>query len=116
MRGAEGPWLHEPHADAPPVRRLDVSELGPASWTDLPARVVCAGIRQPGAVDDSNEPVDLEVTRDEGVTVRFADGHVARVGLMALRLGCPFAPCRPEKRRIVNECVSTCILRWSPCI
>jgi len=99
MRTAEGPWVHEPHPDAPPAPPEDVSELGPASWTDLPVRVVCAGIRQPGAVDDSNEPVDLEVKRDEGVTIRFADGHVARIGLMELRLGCPCATCRSLRER-----------------
>ena len=57
------------------------------------------GIRQPGDVDDSNEPVDLEVKRDEGVTIRFVDGHVARIGLMELRLGCPCATCRSLRER-----------------
>ncbi len=70
------------------------------SFVDRPSRrVVCAGIRQPGAVGDSNEPVDLEVKRDEGVTIRFADGHVARIGLMELRLGCPCATCRSLRER-----------------
>jgi DUF971 family protein len=57
------------------------------------------GIRQPEEVDDSNEPVDLEVKRDEGITVRFADGHVARIGLMELRQGCPCATCRALRDR-----------------
>ncbi len=50
-------------------------------------------------VDDSNEPVDLEVKRDEGLTVRFADGHVASIGLLELRLGCPCATCRSLRER-----------------
>ena len=50
-------------------------------------------------MDDSNEPVDLEVKRDEGVTIRFADGQVARIGLMELRLGCPCATCRSLRER-----------------
>jgi DUF971 family protein len=83
----------------PPAPPEDLSELGPAPWTDLPVRVVCAGIRQPGAVDDSNEPVDIEVKRDEGVTIRFADDHVTRIGLMELRLGCPCATCRSLRER-----------------
>src|SRR5690606_37130265 len=60
-------------ADAPPAR---LSELGPA-FVDGSSRTrgLRRRIRQPGDVDDSNEPVDLEVKRDEGVTIRFADGH-----------------------------------------
>gem|GEM_PF-177525 len=57
------------------------------------------GIGQPGDVDDSNEPVDLEVNREEGVTIRFADGHVARIGLLELRQGCPCATCRSLRER-----------------
>lgn len=48
-------------------------------------------------VSDSTEPVDLVVKRDEGVTIRFADGHVASIGLMELRLGCPCATCRSAR-------------------
>lgn len=48
----------------------------------------------PDSDDDSDEVIDLEVKRDEGVTVRFADGHVSSIGLMELRLGCPCATCR----------------------
>ncbi|MCO8129425.1 DUF971 domain-containing protein [Acidimicrobiia bacterium EGI L10123] len=50
-------------------------------------------------MDVSNEPVDLEVKREEGVTIRFADGHVARIGLMELRQGCPCATCRALRER-----------------
>ena len=43
---------------------------------------------------DPSEPVDVDVRRDEGVTIRFADGHEEFINLMALRLGCPCATCR----------------------
>lgn len=69
------------------------------TFADGPARRgLRAGIGQPGPVD-SYEPVDLEVTRDEGVTIRFADGHVTRINLMELRLGCPCATCRALRER-----------------
>jgi prepilin-type processing-associated H-X9-DG protein len=45
-------------------------------------------------VDDPNEPIDVEVRRDEGMTVTFADGHVGRFDLTDLRAGCPCATCR----------------------
>jgi len=45
-------------------------------------------------MDDRSQPVDLVVRRDEGVTITFADGHVAAFNLMELRLGCPCATCR----------------------
>lgn len=45
-------------------------------------------------MEDRNEPVDLVVKRDEGVTITFADGHVAQFNLVDLRLGCPCATCR----------------------
>src|SRR5690606_27764620 len=84
-------------ADAPPAR---LSELGPA-FVDGSSRTrgLRRRIRQPGDVDDSNEPVDLEVKRDEGITIRFADGLVARIGLMELRQGCPCATCRSLRDR-----------------
>jgi ATP-binding protein involved in chromosome partitioning len=41
-----------------------------------------------------NEPVDLVVKRDEGVTVTYADGHVATFALVELRHACPCATCR----------------------
>lgn len=50
-------------------------------------------------VDQRNEPADIEVKRDEGVTITFADGHVARLALMDLRLGCPCATCRSLRDR-----------------
>jgi len=55
--------------------------MGPREW-------------QAGAVEDRYRPVDLVVKRDEGVTITFADGHVARLDLVDVRLGCPCATCR----------------------
>ena len=50
-------------------------------------------------VDERYEPAEVDVVRDEGVTVTFADGYVARFDLMTLRLGCPCAPCRGLRDR-----------------
>lgn len=50
-------------------------------------------------METSSEPVDLDVKRDEGVTVEFADGHITRIDLMQLRLGCPCATCRSLRER-----------------
>lgn len=33
------------------------------------------------------------------MTIRFADGHVARLSLLELRLGCPCATCRALRER-----------------
>ena len=49
---------------------------------------------QAGRVDDRFQPLDVVVKRDAGVTVTFADGHIAAFNLMDLRLGCPCATCR----------------------
>lgn len=48
---------------------------------------------------DPNEPLDVEVSREQGVTVTFADGLVAEFSLMDLRLGCPCATCRSLRER-----------------
>lgn len=45
-------------------------------------------------MDERYEPATVDVKRDEGVTITFLDGHVARFDLMTLRLGCPCATCR----------------------
>lgn len=45
-------------------------------------------------MEDRFEPVDVVVKRDEGVTITYADGVVARFDLMSLRLACPCASCR----------------------
>jgi len=45
-------------------------------------------------VDERYEPATIEVARDEGVTITFLDGHVARFDLLTLRQGCPCAICR----------------------
>lgn len=51
------------------------------------------------AVSDRYEPVDVEVKRDTGVTITFADGVVAEFNLVELRLGCPCAECRNLRDR-----------------
>ena len=50
-------------------------------------------------MDARYEPRDVTVTRDEGIELLFADGHVARFALMDLRLGCPCATCRSLRDR-----------------
>jgi ATP-binding protein involved in chromosome partitioning len=45
-------------------------------------------------VDDRIHAATIDVKRDEGVTITFGDGHVARFGLTELRLSCPCAGCR----------------------
>ncbi|CAN5556431.1 hypothetical protein BH24ACT4_BH24ACT4_09490 [soil metagenome] len=45
-------------------------------------------------MDARNEPADVEVVRDTGVTITFHDGHVATFDLLTLRRGCPCATCR----------------------
>lgn len=47
-----------------------------------------------GSLSDRYEPADIVVKRDEGVTITFADDHVAGFSIMELRLGCPCASCR----------------------
>lgn len=59
-------------------------------------------MRHPGIVDERFEPTDVEVRRDEGVTITYADGHVATFDLMTLRLGCPCAECRGLRERGVE--------------
>ena len=50
-------------------------------------------------VDDRFQPLDVVVTRDEGVMITFADGHIAAFNLVDLRLGCPCATCRSLRDR-----------------
>lgn len=40
------------------------------------------------------EPVDVQIKRDTGITVTFADGLVAEFNLVEVRLACPCATCR----------------------
>ena len=42
----------------------------------------------------SPSPVDVEVDREHGLTLVWADGHTSRYGLADLRAGCPCAHCR----------------------
>ena len=48
-------------------------------------------------MEDRLEPSQIEVVREESVTVTFADGYVARFPLLALREGCPCATCRAQR-------------------
>jgi DUF971 family protein len=50
-------------------------------------------------VDDQYEPATVDVVRDEGVTIEFVDGYVARFDLLTLRRGCPCAACRELRDR-----------------
>jgi len=45
-------------------------------------------------MDDRYEPATIDVKRDEGVSITFRDGYVARFDLLTLRRGCPCAACR----------------------
>ncbi len=48
---------------------------------------------------DEHEAINIDVKRDEGVTIEFADGRIARFSIMELRLGCPCATCRSLRDR-----------------
>lgn len=50
-------------------------------------------------MDERFEPTDVEVRREEGVTITYADGHVATFDLITLRQGCPCAECRSLRER-----------------
>lgn len=45
------------------------------------------------------EPADIEVDRDEAVTIHWRDGHVSRYRLEPLRRACTCATCRNERDR-----------------
>ncbi len=45
-------------------------------------------------MDARFEPLDVTVKRDEGITIVFADDHVATFSLVDVRLGCPCADCQ----------------------
>ena len=46
------------------------------------------------AMDDRFEPGNIDVVRDEGVTITFQDGYIVNFDLVTLRLACPCATCR----------------------
>ncbi len=50
-------------------------------------------------MDPRIDPIDVTVKRDEGVTLVFADDHVASFNLVEVRLGCPCADCRDLRQR-----------------
>jgi DUF971 family protein len=43
-------------------------------------------------------PAVIDVDRAEAVTITWEDGHVSRYALPALRMACPCAGCRVERR------------------
>jgi DUF971 family protein len=45
-------------------------------------------------VDDRTQAIDIDVVRDVGVTITFADDYLAEFNLTELRLSCPCAECR----------------------
>jgi len=47
-----------------------------------------------GAPEDRFTPADVEVRREDGVTITFLDGMAVDFNLMELRLACPCATCR----------------------
>ena|ERR1700694_2911801 len=52
----------------------------------------------PSADQPTIEPVSIDVDREVGVTLTWADGHLAQVGLLQLRQNCPCAECRERRR------------------
>jgi DUF971 family protein len=48
---------------------------------------------------DAGDVIDVVVDRAGGLTVGFADGFTARLGLEELRTGCPCATCRGWRDR-----------------
>ena len=57
------------------------------------------GGRHDGRMEDRYDAVDIVVERSKGLTVTFADEHVAEFNLMRLRLACPCATCRSLRDR-----------------
>jgi DUF971 family protein len=50
-------------------------------------------------MDDRFEAAQIEVVRDDRVTITFGDGYVASFPLRTLREGCPCATCRARRDR-----------------
>ncbi len=50
-------------------------------------------------MDGRSEPIDVDVKREAGISITFADGHVAHFHLAELRLNCPCAYCRSLRDR-----------------
>lgn len=50
-------------------------------------------------MDDRYEPETIDVVKDEGVTIAYLDGEVARFDLLSLRQSCPCATCRGLRDR-----------------
>jgi prepilin-type processing-associated H-X9-DG protein len=76
------------------ARPHDVLTGAISSPASMPGSAERCRVRQASGVDERYQPADIDVAREEGVTVTFLDGHVAAFGLEQLRLGCPCATCR----------------------
>jgi len=50
-------------------------------------------------VNDRAPPRAIDVDRDDALTVTWEDGTTTRLGLEALRQGCPCAACRDRRDR-----------------
>ena len=50
-------------------------------------------------MEDRYEPSNIDVVREEGVSLTYLDGHEARFDLVTLRQGCPCATCRGLRDR-----------------
>ena len=46
---------------------------------------------------EATEPAAIDVDREVGMTLTWADGHVARFELAELRVNCPCAGCREQR-------------------
>ena len=51
-----------------------------------------------GGDEAAIEPETIDVDREVGLSLAWADGHVAQVGLLELRLNCPCAECRERRQ------------------
>jgi DUF971 family protein len=48
---------------------------------------------------EEEPPVSVELDREVGLTIEWADGTVARFGLEQLRVNCPCAECRGRREQ-----------------
>lgn len=48
---------------------------------------------------EGSAPLEIDVQRDEGLTLTWADGTTSRFGLEELRSHCPCAECRNQRDR-----------------
>jgi DUF971 family protein len=68
--------------------------------TTLPSEIVDTGrLRDWSRMTAMSAPVTIDVRRDHGLTLTWADGATSRFGLEELRLLCPCAECRTRRDR-----------------